>query len=453
MKAPQSPEAERSVIGQMLRDGEKVCARVVGTLLEPRHFYAPAHKVIFQALYDNYYADLPLDPLSISNAVSKKLATLWSCEPEAAIERVQELATSGFHGDIIDHAVLVKQKAGFREILDLVHMVEGEIEREGKTPEEIAGIASEQAMKIATDSLLTQEIVPFNVMGNRAYEQMLKAKQAHERGSEIGAKFGMDFIDDYTRGLRGTELWLCAGEPGVGKSAVLVNAVIRYAQKQMTRPPEKRIAALVLSLEMGEEPTNMRIVSALTGTDGGRLREGRISDGDMGRMVKEWGRRKEIPLYFNYASNARASQLRALVVEGIRRYNTGLVIIDHFRHFRMDRFYDNQLREDEEKVKFLKESIAGDLGCAVVCICHTTKGISDSRNSRPNLTHLRGSYQVAAAADFVSFIHQPYMYADDIARETGEVTEDQMENIWEKNRHGYKGIATFNMNASRMEIT
>jgi replicative DNA helicase len=436
----------------MLRDGQKVCARVMGTLLEPRHFYAPAHKVIYQAMYDNYYGDLPVDPLSISEVVSKQLAKLWSCEIDTARERVQELSVSGFHGNVLDHAAIVKQKSGYREILDLLHSGEGEIEREGRTPEEIASILSEHSMRIATDTLLTQEIVPFHVMGNRAYQQMKRAKEARERGNDIGAKFAMPFIDDYTRGLRGSELWLCAGEPGVGKSAVLMNAVLRYAQQQMRRDEDKRISALVLSLEMAEEPTNMRIVSALTGLDGGRLREGRISDGDMGAMVKEWGRRKEIPLYFNYAANARASQLRALVVEGIRKYNTGLIIIDHFRHFRMDHHYNNQINEDEDKVKFLKEAVAGDLGCAVACICHTTKGIADSRNARPNLTHLRGSYQVAAAADFVSFVHQPFMYATNEQRESGDITEDQMEMIWEKNRHGYKGIAGFGMTASRMEV-
>lgn len=452
MKAPHSLDAEKSVLGQMLRDGEKICARVMGTLLEPRHFYAPAHKVIYQALYDNYYGDLPVDPLSVSEITANKLSTLWSCDIDVARERVQELAVSGFHGQVLDHAAIVKSKAGYRDILDLLHAGEGEIERETKSPEQIAGILSEHSMRIATDTLLTQEIVPFHLMGQRAYEQMMRAKKAHELGNDIGAKFGMDYIDNFTRGLRGGELWLCAGEPGVGKSAVLMNGILRYAERQMKRTDDSRIGAFALSLEMSEEPTNMRFVSALTGKDGGQLREGRISDGDVGRMVKEWGRRKDIPLYFNYAANARASQLRALVVEGIRRYNTGVVLIDHFRHFRMDQHYTNQISEDEDKVKFLKEAIAGDLNCAVVCICHTTKGIADSRNSRPNLTHLRGSYQVAAAADFVSFVHQPYMYATNEQREMGEVTESQMEMIWEKNRHGYKGIAPFEMDASRMSI-
>jgi len=452
MKPPHSLDAERSVIGEMMRGGQEVCARIVGTLLEPKHFYAPAHKIIYGALYENYYGDMPLDPLSIGTMASKKLAKVWSCPEESAITQVREISTERMPGDVIDHAVLVKRKADYRAMLDLTHQVEGEIEREEKSPEEIAGITSQNAMKIATSTLLTQEIVSFGDMGRRYYDQAQRAKAAYEKGHEIGAKFGMQFIDDYTRGLRGSELWLCAGEPGVGKSAVLVNAVLRYAERQMKRPEDQRVAAMVLSLEMGEEPTNIRIASSVGGIDGSRLREGRITDGDLGRILKQWGRRKDIPLYFNYASNARASQLRALVVEGIRRHNVGVVVIDHFRHFGMDRFYQSQLQEDEDKVKFLKEAIAGDLNTAVVCICHTTKGIAESRNSRPNLTHLRGSYQVAAAADFASFVHQPFMYASDEARETGEVTEDQMEMIWEKNRHGYKGIATFSMTASRMHI-
>jgi replicative DNA helicase len=421
--------------------------------LMPKHFYAPAHKVIATAIYENHFADLPTDAITIGERCAKQLSRQWSVEEAEAVSRVREISTERFHGKINDHAVMVQKKHSYREILDLTATIEGEVEREDKAPEEIAGLASKGAMEIATDSLLTSEIVHFGQMGRNYYQQATEAKAAHERGSEIGAKFGLPFIDDYTRGLRKTELYLGAGEPGVGKSAVFVKAALKFAGKQMQKSnADHRVGTLILSLEMGEEPTNMRLASAVTGIDGGKLREGRITDGEMGAIAREWGRRRDIPLWFNFASNASASQLRALVVEGIRRFNTGLIIIDHFRHFKMDHHYQSQLVEDEDKVKFLKESIAGDLGCAVICICHTTKGIAESRNSRPNLTHMRGSYQVAAAADFVSFVHQPYMYAMDDERESGKVTENQMEMIWEKNRHGYKGIAQFEMEAARMHI-
>jgi replicative DNA helicase len=452
MKPPHSLDAERSVISQLLRGDPNLIAEVIGMKLQPSHFYAPAHKVIVGAIYDNHFADLPTDAITIGERTSRQLSQQWSVEDAEAVSRVRDISTERFHGKIADHAVMVQRKHSYREIMDLASVIEGEVEREERSPEEIASLASKGAMEIATDSLLTSEIIHFGQMGRSYYQQALEAKAAHEKGTEIGAKFGLPFIDDYTRGLRKTELYLGAGEPGVGKSMVFVKAALRFAAAQMKREAEQRVGTLVLSLEMAEEPTNMRLASMVSGIDGGKLREGRITDGELGAIVREWGRRKDIPLWFNFASNASASQLRALVVEGIRHHNTGLIIIDHFRHFGMDHHYASQLQEDEDKVKFLKESIAGDLGCAVICICHTTKGIADSRNSRPNLTHLRGSYQVAAAADFVSFVHQPYMYASDEQREMGEVTEDQMEMIWEKNRHGYKGIAQFQMEAARGHI-
>jgi replicative DNA helicase len=452
MKAPHSLDAERSVLATMLRQGDKVAAEVIGTLLEGKHFYAPPHRVIFEALHENYYADMPLDSLTIGTRCSKTLSKLWSTSEEVAVERVNDLAASRFPGKVIDHAKLIKEHADLRGLLGLCKTIEGEIEAQERGAEEIAGLVSQQAMRIATDSLLTAEIMDFGQLGRNYYEQATLAKKATEMGIELGVKFGMPFLDNYTRGLRATELMLGAGEPGVGKSAVYWKAALRFAQKQMVKTEDKRIGTLVLSLEMGEEPTNVRLAQTLTHIDGGKLREGTMSDAEINKILHEWGRRKGIPLYFNFASSARASQLRALVVEGIRRYNVGLVVIDHFRHFNMDRRYDNQIIEDEDKVKFLKEAIAKDLNTAVICVCHTTKGIAEARNQRPNLTHLRGSYQVAAAADFVSFIHQPYMYATDEARESGEVTESQMEMIWEKNRHGYKGIAQFHMNAARMDI-
>lgn len=452
MKEPHSLDAERSVLAQMLRDDGHVAAKVVGTLLMGEHFYAPPHRVLYEAIYENYYADLPFDPLTIGTRCAKKLSKLLSCSEEAVISRVREIAESRFPGKVLDHAKLVKHHADLRKLLALCRMIEGEVEAQERNAEEIAGTASQEAMQIATNTLLTAEIKGFGDLGRGYHRELVAAKRASELGIEIGVKFGMPFIDDYTNGLRAKELTLGAGEPGVGKSAVYWLAALRFAQKQMVKERGKRIATLVLSLEMGEEPSNMRLAQTLTGIDGGKLRSGEVSDREVNRVLHEWGRRKDIPLYFNFASHMRASQLRALVVEGIRRYNVGLVVIDHFRHFKMDRRYDSWLQEDEDKVVFLKESIAEDLNTAVVCVCHTTKGIAEARNARPNLTHLRGSYQVAAAADSVSFIHQPYKYASDEDRESGSVTETQMEMIWEKNRHGPTGISHFYMAAARMEI-
>jgi replicative DNA helicase len=185
---------------------------------------------------------------------------------------------------------------------------------------------------------------------------------------------------------------------------------------------------------------------------GDLLREATLSNRDLDRIIKRWREDKDVPLYMNYAPTLRASQLRALVSEGIRRHNVGLVVIDHFRMWDLDRRLDNKLDEDEEKVRFLKEQIASPLNVAVICLAHTRKP-DPSSNGRPKMSDLRGSYQVAAHADFVSFIFRPAMYATPKQIEQDSRIETAAEMIWAKNRHSGPGNLEFHFDATSMLIT
>jgi replicative DNA helicase len=453
MNLPHSLEAERAVIGRIMASGHKIAGEVIGTKLEPDHFYIPAHKVIYSAIYDAYYADEPVEPLAIGDGCAKRLAKVWSCDEQDAVVRVRELATGQtFTGSIIDHAKVVKKKWDLRRILELAAHMQEEVAAEAKSPEEIAGAASQNAMRIATSTLLTHELIEFGDLGRRFIARAKLLRKAREEGVELGAYTGLKFIDQYTRGIQPTELVIGGGEPGVGKSAIWWKAAMGFAERQMSKPPDQRIAAFILSLEMSEPPSSDRIAASVASLDGGRLREGDIDERMMQAIIYEWGRRKDIPLIFNFTSMLRASQMRALIVEAIRKYNVGFVVIDHFRYFDLDERIPSQIQEDEEKARFLKESIAKDLNVAVVCLAHTTKGIENQPDRRPNLSHLRGSGQVAAHADFVNFMYRPYTYATDEQKAHGEITETDAELIWRKNRHGLDGIAPFHFEPSIMAI-
>jgi replicative DNA helicase len=307
-------------------------------------------------------------------------------------------------------------------------------------------------MHVATNTLITQDILSFEELGKHYVRRAQQEMEAVARGVEMGAHFGLKFIDDWTRGIRPTELWIAGGEPGAGKSAVFWNAAIRFAERQMQRPENERLGAFVLSLEMGEDDSEVRLAQSMTKIDGSKLREARQSRTELQRIINEWGRRKQIPAYFNFASTLRASQLRALVVEAIRRHNTGLIIIDHFRYFDMDHRTHDAIQEDEEKARFLKEDIAKELNVAVICLAHTTKAIESSADRRPTLSHLRGSGLVAAHADFVSFVYRPYMYASESAKNNGTVLDTDAEMIFRKNRHGLDGISQFYFEPHTMTV-
>lgn len=449
MSIPYSKDAEGSVVAQMLRN-PKIVGQVVGALLEPQHFHVPAYRRLYHEVVSNYYADEPTDPLTVGEACAKDLARMWRVDEAEAVANVQVLSKRQYQGDAVSHAKIVKRDADYRALLILADTIRQGVDSEQEGPDDIAGMAAQTAMQIATNSLHTHEIISFADLGREFVRNQRVLMAARKQGVELGAYFGLSFLDSFLRGLRPTELMFLAGEPGAGKSAVAWKAVQLFAERQMRKAPEHRVGTLVLSLEMGIEPSNVRVAGSISGVDGGKMREGRTTDDDLAKIVSEWTKRKDIPLYFNFTSQLKVSQARALIVEAIRRHNVGLIVVDHFKYVLSDQRHQNPLEEDEEKARFLKEAIAKELNVAVICLAHTTK--LSSEDGRPRLKDLRGSYMVAAHADFVGFVYRPYEYAKQDDIDAGKVKRTDAELIWDKNRHGLEGTARFFFDPSTMNV-
>lgn len=452
---PFSREAEESVIGHLLAR-PRLVSEVVGTMVQPEHFYVAANRMLFEGIIEAFYADETIDPLTLAEAQAKKLAKVWNTTEGEVVARVTQMAGSyttsvaGTH--VVEHAKLVKQHADYRALLDLSTSVARWVREEDQSAEEIAGILAAQAMKIATDATLSNEIESFADVGRAFVKQMRLEMEAKKQGIELGYKFGLSFIDDFTNGVRATEVMFCGGEPGVGKSAVWWTAARNGAYRQLQVPEDRRMGTLILSLEMSKLLSGIRMAQALTGIDSAKMRTGELTPGELERIIHEWRGLTDIPLYFNFTGSLRASQMKAIISEAIRKHNIGLVVIDHFRYFKMDRRYDNRNDEDDEKVRFLKEGIAKDLNVGVICLAHTRKP-SERNQGRPILADLRGSGQISADADFVNFVYSPWQYATDKEKQENQVFRTDAELIWAKNRSGLSHkTAEFYFDPPRMMI-
>jgi replicative DNA helicase len=446
---PHNPEVEAALVGRLLRE-PALTGEVVGTLLEPQHFRAAASRTLYAAIVEQFFADEPVEPLVIGELNAKTLSTLWHVDERTAVARVIELADRA-QGSPLEAAKLVKRDADYRALLQIADNVRDRVQVEQDSPEEIAGIMGQAALQVASSGIQSQEIVSFADAGRAFVRDIRVAQAARQAGVELGAYFGLHAIDAYVRGLRPTELLIGGGEPGVGKSAVWWRAGLSFAERQAKRPPERQVGTMIVSLEMGPTPSNARFASMLGRVSGIDIREGTLSARDLQKIIDAWRQHTEVPLWLNYAPTLRASQLRALVSEAIRRHNVGLVILDHFRMWDLDVRLPNKIDEDEEKVRFLKEQIASSLNVAVVCLAHTRKPDPGS-NGRPRMADLRGSYQVAAHSDLVSFIYRPAMYATRADIEKGEIRDTDAEMIWAKNRHGTLGAPKFFFDAERMFV-
>lgn len=445
---PASPEAEASVIGAMLAT-PRIVAEVAGTLLEPGHFYREGMGVLYAEILERHYADETIDALTIGTLCAKRLGV----SEKDAIGKLRALGGASAR-QAVTHARLIKRAFDYRALLTLTYEIQADVHVEESSPEELAGLLAQRATQIATSTLRAHELVDFEQLGRNYINHLRTLRAARAAGLEVGLKFGLKFMDDWTRGLRPGYVYFLAGEPGAGKSGVAWVLAVRSAERQLEKPEDKRIATLVLSLEMTEQISSTRVAQQLSGIDGGKLQDGDVDDAGLAAVIAAWKPRRKMPLYFNFSSAVRASQLRALVAEGIRRHGVGLVVIDHMRYFHMDdqRGFRSPADEDEVKAEFLHEQIAKELGVAVICLAHTTKGIEATDDRRPRLSHLRGGGMVAAHADFVTFLYRPYMHASQQQIDDGKVKRTDAELIYAKNRHQLEGTAYLHFDPSTMTV-
>lgn len=439
---PVSPEAEKSVVSAMLTR-PKMIGEIVGTMLQAEHFHNVFLRRAYDLLVDAYLSDDPMDSLSIAQRGGARLAgAIGGDDPAASHKMLATMVSHPSPAQAVAHAAIVKRDHDRRKLMELAGDVMAQASQVEIPPEQIASVASTRAMEICTSRILSNEILSYGDLGRRFVQRQRELMALERSGVDVGVKFGWKFVDERTHGLKPGDLWIIAGEAGVGKSGLIWCGATAFAERQLKRPAADRMGTFVLSLEMGEEPSSDRLAASAGHVDSGKLREGTTTDDELARIIQEWGRKKDAPLFFNFTSMLRANQLRALVVEAIRRYNVGLVVIDHMRYFNSDEKFDNLADEDEAKARFLKESIAKDLNVVVVVLAHTTKAIENSDGGRPRLAHLRGGGMVSAHADFVSFVYSPYLRADEDERMDGEVNRTDMELIWEKCRHGVSGTST-----------
>src|SRR5260221_4165925 len=109
---PQSREAQRCVLGSMLRENA-VIADVV-QIIRQENFYFDAHQKIFQAIVEIYDSGHPVDLIILADKLKQQgfiedvggypyLGDLWECAPTAA--------NAGYY------ARIVRDKAIFRNLI------------------------------------------------------------------------------------------------------------------------------------------------------------------------------------------------------------------------------------------------------------------------------------------------------------------------------------------------
>jgi replicative DNA helicase len=206
---PQNPEAERSVLGSMLRDNA-VIGDVV-QIVRTEHFYADAHQKIFSAITHLYDRGKPVDIVVLAEELHQRghiediggyayLTELWDAAPTAA--------------NAVYYSNIVRDRSLVRSLIHTSTEILRDAYDQVQPADEMLQEAERKMFEIASSGIVGQTYELREAIDD-AFERI--DRQALGEATHTGLPTGYLDVDEITAGLHNSELVIVAARPSVGK--------------------------------------------------------------------------------------------------------------------------------------------------------------------------------------------------------------------------------------------
>lgn len=417
---PQSREAERSILGSLLRDNG-----VIGDVLQiirTENFYLDAHQKIFQAIVTLYDKGHPVDLVTLAELLQQQkhiedvggyayLAELWDAAPTAANAEY--------------YARIVRDKALIRHLIHASTEILRDAYDQGTPADELLEGAERKILDIAQLGITGQTITLQDAL-REAYDR-IDTRTTKDQMSISGLATGYLDLDEITAGLQNSELIIVAARPSVGKTAFALNLARHISG-------EEKAPVFFVSLEQSRIELAERLLCCQAQVDSHKLRKGHLGSTDMDKLIEAGDQLRQARLYIDdtpgqgmlrVAANARRLKLR---------HQIRCVMIDYLQLIEPDNRRDprqEQVAQISRRLKFL----ARELQIPVIALAQLNRGVEDRQSHEPRLADLRESGSIEQDADTVMLLHRPEMF------EPGQ-HEGTVEVIVAKQRNGPTGKVT-----------
>jgi replicative DNA helicase len=290
---------------------------------------------------------------------------------------------------------------------------------------DIAGGAIEALDEIATAS--SAGATPQVSIRDADDEALAKMQYGMQNpGKLAGISWGLKGLDTNTSGLERGKLYILAGRPGMGKSAIGVSVSNATAAAG--------VPTLFFSIEMGAVDLSRRGLAEIIYDQRRPLPYTKIASGDgvteaQFRAVDDAARkRREWPLEIDGTGAITVSQIASRARRHKQKLERrglmlGLLIIDHLHIVGMSgRYAGNRVNEVGEASAALKR-LAKDLDVPVVALAQLNRSLENRDSKRPTMADLRDSGSIEQDADTIIFVHREAFFLE---RPTGGTHEQEM---------------------------
>lgn len=251
-----------------------------------------------------------------------------------------------------------------------------------------------------------------------------------------GVSSGLQTLDARINGFCAPKLYVLAGRPGMGKSAVLGSIVRRCG-----------LPAGVVTIEMAAAEWQERWACAEAGLDTERVSRAEWTPEERRRLMDALESLHGLPVWWEEAGSQTLASIQRAARRAVRDHGIQMLAIDHLQLVRSE---DPRMSEVQALTLIsggLKQ-LAKELAIPIVLAAQLNRQCEARSDNRPQLSDLRGSGSIEQDADVVMFLYREEYYRPDDRDVTGLLEVDIA-----KHRGGRTGKVKLAVDMARMRIT
>ena len=398
--APQSIEAEQSVIGGLMLD--KNAWDKIGDLVSEEDFYRRDHKLIFRAIASMSTRGDPCDVVTLSEWLNGQ----GLLEDAGGLAYLGTLAkNTPSSANIKAYANIVRERSVLRQLITVGNEISNSAyQTEGRTTEELLDGAEREVFRIAEQGARGKKtIIPIRDLLTKAVDRIETLFQ--QDNPITGVPTGWTDFDEKTSGLQKSDLIIVAGRPSMGKTSFAMNIAENAAIKS-------GLPTAIFSMEMPGEQLALRMFSSLGRIDQHKVRTGKLDDDDWPRLTSAVSLLAEAPMFIDDTPALSPNELRARARRIKREHGLGLIVIDYLQLMQVHGTSENRTNEISEISRSLK-ALAKELEVPVVALSQLNRSLEQRPNKRPVMSDLRESGAIEQDADVIAFIYRDEVYNED----------------------------------------
>lgn len=396
---PHSLDAERAVLGGILL--ENGALNTASQILSPEDFYSRSHGLLFEGMSELFRRGQPVDLVTLRAYLVDRGSFNKAGGDDQLLALTETIPTVA---NIEHHANIVRDKALVRRLIQRCH----EIAAQGYGDYGEVRAFLDEAEKLVFDVAKKTTRAPYEHIKDvviRTFEQVTTAAERKERIT--GLPTGFSRLDQMTAGLKGSELVIVAGRPGMGKTAFALNVAENACAA-------RGVPVAIFSLEMSKEELARRLLCAEARVDGSRMRTGMLSRDDWTRLTRAAGELTNLQLFIDDTPALSLMELRGKARRMMAEHGLGLIVIDYLQLMRAGTRVESREKEISEISRSLK-ALAKELDVPVMALSQLNRGVETraGKDKRPQLADLRESGAIEQDADVILFIFREEFYNRD----------------------------------------